>query len=144
MPDVSIWFTEPDLAHMNETGTPSLVGRLGISFTECGSDFIRATMPVDERTRQPFGVLHGGASAALAETVASYAALHCVDQAKYFVAGIELNINHLRPVFDGHVSAMCQPVHLGRTTQVWTVDIFDKNSALVAVSRLTVAVVERS
>ena len=141
---MSIWFTEPDLAHMNKVGSPSLLGRLGISFTECGSDYIRASMPVDERTRQPFGVLHGGASAALAETTASYAALHCVDQATHFVAGIELNINHLRPVFEGLVNAMCRPVHLGRTTQVWTVDIFDGNSALVAVSRLTVAVVART
>ena len=117
-------------------------GFLGIRVTEIGPDFLRATMPVNERTHQPFGVLHGGASVALAETAGSVAAMLCVDP-NYLVLGQDINANHLRSISSGLVVATARPFHLGRSSHVWHIEIRDEQERLVCVSRLTMAVVER-
>jgi 1,4-dihydroxy-2-naphthoyl-CoA hydrolase len=111
--------------------------------TEIGPDYVRATMPVSPRTHQPTGVLHGGASVALAETVGSLAANLCVDQARYVCLGQEINANHLRPVSSGIVTATARPHHIGKRSHVWGIEIRDEQQKLVCVSRLTMAVVDR-
>jgi 1,4-dihydroxy-2-naphthoyl-CoA hydrolase len=118
-----------------------MVEHLGIEFTEIGDDFIRGTMPVDGRTRQPYGLLHGGASVALAETLGSTGATMCVDTKEYQCVGQEINANHLRPARSGYVTGTARPVHLGGRTQVWAIDIVNEAGRLVCTSRLTVAVV---
>jgi len=121
-------------------GLPTL---LGIEFIEMTTERIVATMPVDERTRQPFGLLHGGASIALAETVASFGAAFHIDRERYTAVGQEINGNHLRPKLDGVVRAVGTPVHIGRSTQVWTIEIRDEQERLVCISRCTMAIVEK-
>ena len=116
---------------------------LGIRFTEIGPDFLRATMPVDERTRQPYGLLHGGASVLLAETLGSTAGNLCVPDDRICV-GIEINANHVRGVRDGHVTGTARPLHVGATTHVWDIRIEDARGRLACVSRLTLAVVART
>jgi 1,4-dihydroxy-2-naphthoyl-CoA hydrolase len=116
---------------------------LGIRVTEIGPDYLRATMPVNSHTHQPQGILHGGASVALAETVGSLAANLCVDLTKYVCVGQEINANHLRPVASGLVTGTARPYHVGSKSQVWGIEIRDENDKLVCVSRLTMAVVER-
>ena len=119
-------------------------GHLGIEITELGEDFLRATMPVDERTKQPFGLLHGGSSVLLAETLASLAGWLCLDpELKQQSAGIEINANHLRAARDGVVTGTARPLHVGRSTQVWDIRIEDQQGRPVCVSRLTLAVVPR-
>jgi len=122
------------------TGLPKT---LGIEIVELTKERVVATMPVDERTRQPFGLLHGGASIALAETVASFGAVAHIDRERYTAVGQEINGNHLRPKFDGVVRAIGVPVHVGRTTQVWSIEIRDEEERLVCISRCTMAVVEK-
>jgi uncharacterized protein (TIGR00369 family) len=131
---------QPNLDEMNAHGGNTAVSHLGIRFVEAGSDYLRAEMPVDERTRQPYGLLHGGASALLAETLGSVAGNLCVAEGEQSV-GIELNCNHLRAVREGKVVGIARPVHIGRSTQVWDVRIEDEAGRLVCVSRLTLAVV---
>lgn len=114
---------------------------LGIEFTEVGEDFIRGRMPVDERTLQPYGLLHGGASVVLAETLGSVAAAMVVDHKKFHAVGLEINANHLRGVRHGFVTGTARPFHIGKTTQVWEIRIVDEKEKLVCVSRLTVAVI---
>jgi 1,4-dihydroxy-2-naphthoyl-CoA hydrolase len=109
-----------------------------------GADFVRAAMPVDERTRQPYGLLHGGASVVLAETLGSTAASLCVDPARFLVVGQEINANHLRSVRGGRVIGTARPVHVGGRSQVWGIEIVNEAGALVCISRLTVAVLERA
>ena len=118
-------------------------GHLGIRFTEVGADFLRATMPVDERTHQPFGLLHGGASVTLAETVGSIASVLCIDTERYMCVGQEINANHLRGVASGSVTASVRPFHLGNRSHVWHIEIRDERENLVCVSRLTMAIIER-
>jgi len=120
-----------------------MVEHLGIEFTEIGDDFIRGTMPVDGRTRQPYGLLHGGASVALAETLGSTGATLCVDTKEYQCVGQEINANHLRPARSGLVTGTARAVHLGGRTQVWVIDIVNEAGKLVCTSRLTVAVIHR-
>nr|WP_243700029.1 hotdog fold thioesterase [Lysobacter sp. N42] len=115
---------------------------LGIVFTEIGADFLRATMPVDARTKQPYGLLHGGASVLLAETLGSTAGNLCVPEDRICV-GIEINANHLRAVRDGVVTGTARPLHVGRATQVWEIRIEDARGRLACVSRITLAVVDR-
>jgi len=122
------------------TGLPKT---LGIEIVELTKERVVATMPVDERTRQPFGLLHGGASIALAETVASFGAVAHIDRERYTAVGQEINGNRLRPKFDGVVRAIGVPVHVGRTTQVWSIEIRDEEERLVCISRCTMAVVEK-
>ncbi len=141
---MAIWFREHSLEKLNRMGEGNLVGHLGIEFTGMGEDSLTARMPVDERTIQPAGLLHGGASAALAETLGSYAANFCVDPERYACVGLEINANHLRSATSGYVTGVARPLHLGRTTQVWEIRISDKRERLVCVSRLTMAVVPRS
>jgi uncharacterized protein (TIGR00369 family) len=122
------------------TGLPRT---LGIEMLELTEERVVATMPVDDRTRQPFGLLHGGASIALAETVASFGAALFIDRDRYTAVGQEINGNHLRPTFDGIVRAVGVPVHVGRSSQVWSIEIRDEQERLVCISRCTMAVVER-
>lgn len=113
---------------------------LGITFTEVGADYLKATMPVDHRTVQPFGLLHGGASCVLAETLGSVAAWMCIDADRQRAVGVEINANHLRPVTKGHVTGICKPVHIGKTLHVWQIDMFNDEGKMNCTSRLTVAV----
>jgi 1,4-dihydroxy-2-naphthoyl-CoA hydrolase len=113
---------------------------LGMQFVELGADFLKMSMPVDERTKQPYGLLHGGASCALAETVGSVASALVIDTSKQICVGLEINANHLRAVRDGLVIATATRLHLGSTTHVWDIKIHDEREKLVCVSRLTVAI----
>jgi 1,4-dihydroxy-2-naphthoyl-CoA hydrolase len=140
---MKIWHREVNLEDIAPLRRDTLVGHLGISFVEIGADYLRATMPVDQRTRQLMGVLHGGASVALAETVGSFAANLCLDSEKLVAVGQEINANHLRPVASGLVTATARPVHLGSRSHVWSIEIRDERDKLVCVSRLTMAVTER-
>jgi 1,4-dihydroxy-2-naphthoyl-CoA hydrolase len=140
---MSIWHAATTPEFLTERGNKSLPGHLGIRITEIGPDYLRATMPVNAHTHQPFGVLHGGASVALAETAGSIAAMLCVDSEQYLVLGQEINANHLRAVSAGTVTATARPFHIGTRSQVWSIEIRDESDRLVCVSRLTMAVVER-
>jgi len=138
---MSIWF-EPDLtaARLQPLGKNTMGDHLGIEFTEVGEDFLKGRMPVDNRTRQPYGLLHGGASVALAETLGSVAAAFVVDRRAYNAVGLEINANHLRGVREGFVTGIARPLHLGKTTHVWEIRISDDRDKLVCISRLTVAI----
>lgn len=138
-----IWFNkEISLADFSHWGQDTLGSLIGIQFTEVGDNFLKATMPVDKRTHQPYGLLHGGASAALAETLGSVASALVIDREKHFVVGLEINANHIRSVRSGLVTGIVKPIHLGRSTHVWDIKIFNEKDELVCVSRLTVAVLE--
>lgn len=139
-PAESIWHTRPTAEAIDSVSAASMAGYLGIRVTEVGDDYLRARMPVNEHTRQPLGYLHGGASAALAETLGSVAGLFTLDPDKYFVMGLEINANHVRAVRDGWVIGTARPLHLGRSTQVWEIRIADEDDQLVSISRLTLAV----
>ena len=139
----AIWHHRPTLAELNSVKN-TMVDHLGIEFVEVSDDFIKARMPVDHRTHQPMGLLHGGASVALAETLGSTGAFLCVDPAKYNVVGLEINANHIRGVRDGWVIGTARPLHRGRTTQLWEIRITDAAEKLVCISRLTMAVLEKS
>ena len=128
----------PDLATLNARSAGSAVAHLGIVFTELGDDFLRGTMPVDERTRQPYGLLHGGSSVLLAETLGSMAANLCVeDPATQQAVGLEINANHLRAVKSGVVTGTARPLHLGRSTQVWSASVFGPDDKRIALFRCT-------
>ena len=132
----------PEVAVLNKMLVGTAPGHLGIEITELGEDFLRATMPVDERTKQPFGLLHGGSSVLLAETLASLAGWLCLDpDLKQQSAGIEINANHLRAVTEGVVTGTARPIHLGRATQVWEIRIEDDQGRLTCISRMTAAVI---
>lgn len=133
-----------DAAAMNAGSADTLVRHLGIEVLEVGEDFIRGRMPVDHRTHQPFGLLHGGASVALAETLGSMAASLCVDPATQMAVGLEINANHLRAVTAGWVIGTARPIHIGRSTQVWDIRIENEAGQSVCISRLTMAVVPRA
>jgi 1,4-dihydroxy-2-naphthoyl-CoA hydrolase len=132
------------LEQLRANGTKNLADTLGIKLLELTKERVVATMPVDERTRQPFGILHGGASVALAETVASLAATMNADLERFSVVGIEINANHLRAKRDGVVTGTARPIHIGRSTQVWEVRIVDEEQRPICVSRCTLAVVPKS
>jgi 1,4-dihydroxy-2-naphthoyl-CoA hydrolase len=123
--------------------TRGLAGVLGIEILEITEQQIIATMPVDERTLQPFGLLHGGASMALAETVASFGATSLIDRERFIAVGQEINGNHIRPKASGVVTATGRPVHVGRTSQVWSIEIVDEQGRLICISRCTMAIVAR-
>jgi len=126
---------------LNELSRGTLIEHLGIVFTEAGEDWVRATMPVEPRTRQPYGLLHGGASVVLAETLGSSAGNLCLDTREHMAVGLEINANHLRGVREGMVTGTARALHVGRTTQVWEIRIEDERGRAVCVSRLTLAVV---
>ena len=141
---MAIWF-QPDL-QMNDFihfGKNTIGEFLGIEFIELGDDYIKATMPVDERTKQPYGLLHGGASVVLAETLGSIGAVLTVDPEKYQCVGLEINANHIRGVKQGLVTGIARPIHQGATTQVWDIRIYDEREKLVCISRHTVAVIKK-
>ena len=140
---MTIWRTQTSVDQIRDFSRETLADTIGIRVTEIGPDFLRATMPVNPRVHQPMGVLHGGASVALAETVGSVAATLCVDQEKYVCLGQEINANHLRPISSGIVTATARPFHIGRRSHVWSIEIRDEEERLVCVSRLTMAVVDR-
>jgi 1,4-dihydroxy-2-naphthoyl-CoA hydrolase len=129
------------LDQLNTRNAGTLLDALGIRITEVGADFLRGTLPVDERTRQPFGLLHGGASVALAETLGSLAGWLCRPDDGSNVVGIEINANHLKGMREGVVTGTARPLHLGGSTQVWEIRIENDAGALVCISRLTLAVV---
>ena len=140
---IAIWHTRPTLEQLNRP-VPTLNKALGIQFTEVGADFLRATMPVDHRTHQPMGLLHGGASVALAETLGSAGAYLCVDASQFNVVGLEINCNHVRGVRAGVVTGTARPLHLGKSTHIWEIRITDEADRLVAISRITVAILSKT
>jgi 1,4-dihydroxy-2-naphthoyl-CoA hydrolase len=139
----AIWHVTPDLHQANAMSAGSAIGHLGIELTEIGPDQLIGRMPVDDRTRQPFGILHGGASVLLAETLVSCAATFVAGPGKSCV-GMEINANHLRPVTSGWVTGTARPISLGRRSQVWEVRIVDDEEKLVCISRCTLAVIDGS
>ena len=140
---MSIWSQAIDLDRINASRRNTLVEHLDIRITEIGDDWLRGTMPVDARTHQPFGLLHGGASVALAETLGSMAANLTLDGTSEVAVGLDINANHVRAVTRGLVTGTARVVHRGRTTQVWEIRIEDDGGRLTCISRLTMAVVPR-
>ncbi|MGA7826347.1 MAG: hotdog fold thioesterase [Geobacteraceae bacterium] len=140
---MAIWFREYTLQELNHLVADTLISHVGIEFIEIGDDFLRARMPVDERTRQPMGILHGGASVVLAETLGSAASNLAINRDEYYAVGLEINANHVRPAASGHVIGTARPLHLGKTTQVWEMQICNEEGKLVCVSRMTNAVLKK-
>jgi 1,4-dihydroxy-2-naphthoyl-CoA hydrolase len=139
-----IWFDkELSIEKLKPLGPGTMGEHLGIQWTEVGENYIKAKMPVDHRTIQPYGLLHGGASCALAETIGSVASAMVVDHSKFFCVGLEINANHIRSAREGFVTGVAMPLHLGSSTHVWDIKIFDEKEKLVCVSRLTVAILKR-
>jgi 1,4-dihydroxy-2-naphthoyl-CoA hydrolase len=128
---------------LNAFSKGTMGDHLGIRFTTVGEDFLQATMPVENRTHQPMGLLHGGASVALAETLGSVAATLCVDETRQFCVGLEINANHLRSVRTGLVTGTTKPLHIGKKTHVWEIRIVNEDSEMVCISRITVAVLDK-
>jgi 1,4-dihydroxy-2-naphthoyl-CoA hydrolase len=139
---MSIWFRPYTLEELQRLNAANMAEHLDIRFTELGADYLRATMPVDERTRQPFGLLHGGASVTLAETLGSVASNCCVDSRRFYCVGQEINANHIRSARSGRVTGTARPMHLGSRSQVWDIRIEDDQGRLTCVSRLTMSVLE--
>lgn len=140
---MGVFLQKVTVEELNSLSKNTMLERIGIEFTQAGPDFIEATMPVDARTHQPFGLLHGGASVALAETLGSVAANYCVDPARQYCVGLDINANHLRAVRSGNVTGTTKPVHIGKKTQVWEIRIVNDQQELVCVSRITMAVLDR-
>jgi 1,4-dihydroxy-2-naphthoyl-CoA hydrolase len=128
---------------LNKMLPNTIVEHIGIEFTRIGEDFIEARMPVDHRTHQPLGLLHGGASVVLAETLGSMAATCCVDTTKQYCVGLEINANHVKSVREGFVTGITKPIHVGKKTQVWEIRITNEQQELVCISRITLAVIDR-
>lgn len=137
---MSIWFDNYDLETLNGQRNANMAGHIGIEFIEIGDNYLKARMPVDEKTKQAFGILHGGASCVLSETLGSVAAWMCIDPIQKRAAGIEINANHIRPVTEGFVTGICKPVQIGKSIHVWNTEIFKNDGKLSCVSRLTVAI----
>jgi len=125
---------------LNQQSKGTLVEHLGIEMTELGDDFVKAKMPVDNRTRQPLGLLHGGAHVVLAESLGSMAANLCLDIKKEYALGLDINSNHLKSARDGFVTGIAKPIHIGTKTQVWEIKIYDEKENLLNISRLTMMV----
>ncbi len=139
---MSIWFDKTiSIERIKDLGKDSMAGFLGMQWIEIGEDYLQLSMPVNERTTQVYGILHGGASCALAETVGSVASALVIDQDKFYCVGLEINANHIRSVRSGLVIGTATPLHLGRTTHVWDIKIHDEMQKLVCVSRHTVAII---
>jgi 1,4-dihydroxy-2-naphthoyl-CoA hydrolase len=139
-----IWF-EKDLSidQLSSFAPGTIAEHLGIEWVELGDDFLSARMPVDHRTKQPYGLLHGGASCVLAETIGSVASAMVVDNKKLACVGLEINANHIRSAREGWVTGICKPLHLGGSTHVWDIRIYDELKKMICVSRLTVAVIPK-
>ncbi len=137
-----IWNVQTTTQRLNKLSEGTMLSHLGIEIMEIGEDSLTARMPVDERTRQPAGILHGGASATLAESLGSVAAALCVDRSKKMCVGLEINANHVRPVKSGYVTGVATPIHIGKSTQIWQIRIEDEKGQLVCIARLTLAVLD--
>lgn len=140
---MKIWQTEMSLPLLAVRGKNTMIEHLGIEFTDIGDDFLIARMPIDNRTRQPIGIMHGGGSCALAETVGSTAANCCVDPDKFYCVGLEINTNHIRSIRDGFVYGMAKPYHLGKSTQVWSIEITNEKKQFISINRLTMMVLKK-
>ena|SRR3990167_4371626 len=140
---MSIWKHKIDLSIVTARGRETMSDFIGIEFIEVGDDFLKAAMAIAPRVKQPLGIMHGGASCVLAETVGSTAAQFCVDYETHYCVGLDINTNHIRSVREGRVIATARPFHLGKTTQVWGIEICNEQNQLVSVNRLTMAVLKR-
>jgi 1,4-dihydroxy-2-naphthoyl-CoA hydrolase len=138
---MSIWKVQVTAEELNANKKEDMVSYLGIEFTQIGEDFISGKMPVDHRTRQPFGILHGGAHVVLAETLGSLAANLVIEPGKGHAVGLDINSNHLKSIREGYVYGVARPIHIGGATQVWEIKISDENQILLNISRLTMFVV---
>lgn len=138
-----VFVSIPTLDQLNTIRRPSMVDHLGIEFTAIGEDFLEGKMPVDHRTIQPYGLLHGGASVVLAETLGSVAASLTLDLEKQICVGLEINANHLKSVRKGKVRGVANPVHLGKSTQVWEIKIYNEAEQLCCISRITMAILDK-
>ncbi len=140
---MSIWIKPVTLEDLTKSRVNTMVDHIGIEFTEIGDDFLSAKMPVDHRTKQPFGIMHGGASCALAETIASMAASCCIDLEKKICVGLEINTSHVKMARSGYVFGTARPLHLGQSTQLWEINISNEQGQLVSVSRLRMAILDK-
>ncbi len=141
---MSIWFKQDiTLDQLDQLNKNNLAEHLGMLFTEIGENYLKATMPVDHRTQQPYGLLHGGASVALAETLGSVGSALIIDLDKFICVGIEINANHVRGVKSGIVTGIATPIHIGSSTHVWDIKIYDDQEKLVCISRLTVSILHK-
>jgi 1,4-dihydroxy-2-naphthoyl-CoA hydrolase len=140
---MSIWYAPVNVEMLNRISENTMVRHVGIEFTEIGEDYLKAKMPVDARTIQPAGLLHGGASVTLAETLGSVAAYLCVDPEKNTCVGIEINANHIRSVKSGYVFGHVNPVHIGNSTHIWEIRITNERDHLVCISRITMAILDK-
>lgn len=140
---MKIWQFELTLAALTAHSKDTLLTHLGIEFIEIGDDYLVARMPVDHRTRQPLGIMHGGASCVLAESVGSTAANCCVDFTTHYCVGLDINTNHIRSIKEGFVIGTAKPYHLGKSTQVWGIEIVNEKQQLISVNRLTMAVLAK-
>jgi len=131
------------LDFLNKLAEDTMTSHIGITFTEVGDDYIAAVMPVDNRTKQSYGMLHGGANVVLAETLGSVAANFTVDTDRQYCVGLEINANHLKSARDGYVRGIARPVHLGKKTQVWEIKIYNPQDQLTCISRITMAVLDK-
>ncbi|WP_443937297.1 hotdog fold thioesterase [Pedobacter sp. MW01-1-1] len=138
-----MWFKDFTVAQLNDRPKNHIGALLDIQFTEITADSLSATMPVDERTHQPAGILHGGASVVLAETLGSIASFMCIDPEKHIAVGLEVNANHLRPVKSGLVTGICKALHRGAKTHVWEIKMYDNRGKMNCISRLTVAILNK-
>ena len=136
-----IWSRNYSIDELNDRPQNHMGAFLGIEFISLGEDFIEARMPVDERTHQPAGILHGGASVVLAETLGSVASNMVIDESRYMGVGLEVNANHLRPVSSGYVTGICKPLHIGSKTHVWEIKMITDKGKMNCISRLTVAII---
>lgn len=141
---MKIWQREMTLPLLNERGKSTMVEFLSIEFIDMGDDFLVARMPVDHRTKQPVGIMHGGASCVLAESIGSTAANCCVDSSKFYCVGLDINTNHIRSIKEGYVIGTAKPFHLGRSTQVWGIEIVNEAKQLISVNRLTLSVMNKA
>jgi 1,4-dihydroxy-2-naphthoyl-CoA hydrolase len=141
---MAIWYREVNASEADQMRKGTLLEHIDIRITEIGDDFLKGTMPVDERTVQPYGILHGGASVALAESLGSVAAHLTVNPAEFYCVGMEINANHLRPATKGRVTGTARPMHMGRSSQVWGIEIKDEDERLICISRITMAVVPKA
>ncbi len=140
---MSIFNPEVTLESLNKLSANTMVSHLGIEFTRMGDDFIEAKMPVDSRTQQPLGLLHGGASVTLAETLGSIAATSCVDRETQYCVGLDINANHIKSAKTGYVFGVTKPIHIGKRTHVWEIRIVNEQKELICISRITMAVIDK-
>ena len=140
----AIWFNKSiTIDDFKDFGKETMANHLEMQWVEVGENFLKLSMPINEKTRQPYGILHGGASCALAETIGSIGSALVIDMDKFICVGLEINANHVRAAKEGLVTALCTPLHLGKSTHVWDIKITDENEKLICISRLTVAILPK-